>query len=263
MKFARTSRFSNFVVLPAVALLLNAGSALAQTATPAATPPAPAAAPAAEPAPPFTWNAGITTDYRYRGVSQSRLKPTINAGADYAFANGFYLGGWGSTIKWVKDGGGDGNLELDLYGGYKFEVAKDLNLDVGYLQYVYPSNKLSPSANTGEIYIGATYNQFNVKYSRSVSNLFGFANSKGSGYFDFTGTFDLGGGWGAIGHIGKQSVKNNSAFGYTDYKVGATKDIEGYVIGASLIGTDNKKYVSPTGKNLGKNGLVLTVSKTF
>ena len=79
-----------------------------------------------------SFNVGATSDYRYRGVSQSRLKPAVSAGVDYA-AGALYVGAWASTIKWVKDGGGDGSVELDLYAGYKGELAKDVGFDVGVL----------------------------------------------------------------------------------------------------------------------------------
>ena len=37
------------------------------------------------------FNAGVVTDYRYRGISQTRLKPAVQAGIDYA-AGAFYVG---------------------------------------------------------------------------------------------------------------------------------------------------------------------------
>jgi uncharacterized protein (TIGR02001 family) len=230
-----------------------------------ATAPAAAAPAAAEPASPFSWNVGLVTDYRYRGISQSRLKPAVSAGADYAHSSGFYVGGWASTIKWIKDAGGGANVELDLYGGYKFEVVKDVTLDVGTLAYVYPSNDLKPTANTQEIYVAASYGPLTAKYSLSLTNLFGFANSKRSGYFEVNGTWDLGNGFGFAGHIGNQSVAKNGQFSYTDYKFGVTKDIQGFVFGGAIVGANNKNYVgpAPASKNLGKPALLLSVNKTF
>lgn len=65
-----------------------------------------------------SFNAAVTSDYRYRGISQTRLKPALQGGADYVNnPSGLYAGAWGSSIKWTKDAGGDGNVELDLYGG--------------------------------------------------------------------------------------------------------------------------------------------------
>ncbi len=246
--------------LSLLAALATPAHVHAQTA-PSAIPAAPAAA--AEPASPFTWNVGVVSDYRYRGVSQSRLKPALNIGADYAHASGFYVGTWASTIKWVKDAAGKADIELDLYGGYKTEIVKDVTLDVGTLAYIYPRNNLSPSANTQELYVAATYGPLTAKYSLSLTNLFGFADSKRSGYLEVNGTFDLGNGFGINGHVGRQAVKKNGKFSYSDYKFGVTKDFDGLVIGASIIGTDNKNYLSPSNKNLGKAGLVLSATKTF
>lgn len=213
----------------------------------------------------LTGNVSLLTDYRYRGISQTRLKPAVQGTIDFAHSSGFYLGAFATNIKWIKDGGGGANVEIDLYGGYKGSISGDLGYDVGILQYVYPSNNLNPSANTTEIYGGLTYKQFGLKYYRSVSNLFGFTNSKGSGYLDASATFDLGDGWGVTGHIGHTSVASNSKFSYTDYKIGVTKDISGFILGASIIGTDTKQYVGPApgNKNLGKDSIVLSIGKNF
>ena len=49
----------------------------------------------------LSFNVGATTDYRYRGISQSRLKPAVQGGFDYADKSGFYVGAWCSSIKWI------------------------------------------------------------------------------------------------------------------------------------------------------------------
>lgn len=216
-----------------------------------------------EPASPLSFNASVTTDYRYRGISQTRLKPALQGGADYASASGFYIGTWASTIKWIKDAGGDSNVELDVYGGYKTEISAGLTLDVGALQYIYSGNKLNPSANTTELYAALSFGPVTAKYSHSTSNLFGFADSKGSGYLDVSGTFDLGEGFTLTPHVGHQKVRHLGSASYTDYSLTVNKDYAGFTFGLAAVGTDNHSYVGPGNKNLGKNGLVLSVKKTF
>jgi uncharacterized protein (TIGR02001 family) len=54
----------------------------------------------------LAFNVGAVSDYRYRGISQTRLKPAVQGGIDYSIG-GFYVGTWASTIKWIKDAGGD------------------------------------------------------------------------------------------------------------------------------------------------------------
>ena len=206
------------------------------------------------------FNAGVVTDYRYRGISQTRLKPALQGGVDYT-AGAFYLGAWGSTIKWVKDGGGGANAEFDIYGGYKGEITKGLGYDIGLLTYQYPSNGLNPSANTLEVYGALTSGPVTAKYSHSTTNLFGFANSKGSGYLDISATFDVGG-FAVTPHIGRQTVKNNGGFSYTDYSLAISKEISGITWSATLVDTSTSAYTG-AGKDLGKSGIVLGAKMAF
>jgi uncharacterized protein (TIGR02001 family) len=104
-----------------------------------------------------------------------------------------------------------------------------------------------------------------IKYSHAVTNLFGFANSKNSGYLDIGANIDIAEGLQLNLHAGHQSVKNNPASEYTDWKIGLTKDF-GIVSGSiAAVGTNNDTYVGPKPdfKNLGKTALVVAVSKTF
>jgi uncharacterized protein (TIGR02001 family) len=249
--FGETKMLKSFLTASAVSLVVGLVPAIAQAQ----------AAKAPEPDYTLTGNISLVTDYRYRGISQTRLKPALQGTVDFAHKSGIYLGAFATNIKWIKDAGGKGNSEVDLYGGYKGSIVGDLGFDVGLLQYVYAKNNLTPSANTLEGYGGLTYKQFTLKYYRSFTNLFGVANSKGSGYIDAGATFDLGDGWGVNAHVGHQSVRNNSAGNYTDYKIGATKEIAGFVLGAAVVGSDIDVFVK--GKNLGKPGLVLSAGKNF
>ena len=213
----------------------------------------------------FTYNAALSSDYRFRGVSQSRLQPALSVGADYTNnPTGFYVGTWASTIKWTKDAGGGGNIELDIYGGKRGEIVKDVSYDVGVLTYIYPSNGLDPSANTTEIYGQVGYGPAYAKYSYGLTNIFAFADSKRSGYLDLGANIDIATGTQLNLHLGHQSVRNNSGSAYTDYKVGVTKDFGFASLSGAIIGTDNSTaYLSPGLKNLGKTALVVAVSKTF
>ncbi len=73
-----------------------------------------------------SFNAAMTSDYRYRGISQSRLQPALQGGADYVNnPTGFYAGTWLSTIKWIDDAGGSDGVEWDLYAGKRGDITKD------------------------------------------------------------------------------------------------------------------------------------------
>jgi uncharacterized protein (TIGR02001 family) len=240
---------SKLVVL--LSALVASGALMAQTKAP-------------EPDYTLSFNVGAVSDYRYRGISQSRLKPALQGGADFAHKSGFYIGTWGSTIKWVKDAGGDASAEIDLYGGYKFN-AGPVALDVGMLRYFYPGSSLAVNPDTTEAYVAGTWGPATLKYSHSTTNLFGFSDSKGSGYLDLTATFETGF-WGltVTPHVGRQRVSNNSGFSYTDWSIAIGKDF-GNGLSASLayVDTDTDAYVAPNGKNLGKAGAVLGVKYSF
>ncbi len=219
----------------------------------------------------LSFNAGVVTDYRYRGISQSRLKPAAQGGLDFAHKSGFYLGAWGSTIKWIEDSGAtDGKVELDLYGGYKGELAKGLAYDVGVLRYEYVGNKLGnvsnyANANTTEVYGALTAGVFTAKYSHSLTNLFGNINSKGSQYLDLSATFDLGDGWTLTPHVGRQLVNNSPTYHYTDYSLTVAKDL-GKGLTASLMAVDTNAQVTPYtwgGKYVGKSGVVAGIKYSF
>ena len=228
---------------------------------------------------PLSFNVGVFSDYRYRGISQTRLKPAVQAGIDYSIPGGFYVGAWASNIKWIKDSGGNASVEIDVYGGYKGEIAKDVSYDVGVLQYVYPSATTDAwtaaglkNPNTTELYGALTFGPATVKYSHAVTTLFGTANSKNSGYIEAAASFDVGSGVMLAPHVGYQRVAKNSSFSYTDYSLTVSKDFEGFVVSAAVVGAKTKTisanpngyaYYSPAGKDLGKTGLVVGVKKTF
>jgi len=251
--------------LTLLALCALASAASAQTAAPAAAP---------QPSYTLSYNLGATTEYRYRGISQSARKPALQGGIDFTHTSGFYLGAWASTITWIKDSpaapaSAKGPLEVDLYGGYKGEIAKDFGYDVGALQYWYAGNNLGnvsgfANPNTLELYGALSYGPVTAKYSRSTSNLFGTINSKNSGYFDLSASFDLGSGYSVVPHVGTQTVRN--AYTYSDYSLTLNKDIDGLVLSAAVIGTNKKNFFLYPGSgstDMGKANLVLAIKKNF
>lgn len=214
----------------------------------------------------LSFNLGLVSDYRYRGISQTRLKPAVQGGVDLGLPGGFYLGAWATNIKWIKDAGGDADVEIDVYGGYKTEIAKGLGLDVGVLTYVYPSNKLPTDANTTEIYGALTFGPATLKYSHALTDTFGNPDSKNSFYLDLSAGFEVWDGWTLTPHVGHQKFKGPTGpfSTYTDYSLTASKDFSGFVVSAGVVGTDaDKGFYTVAGKYLGKTSLVVGVKKTF
>ena len=218
------------------------------------------------------YNVGATTDYRFRGISQSRLMPAVFGGVDYTNnPTGLYVGAWTSTIKWVKDQGGDSNMEFDLYGGKRGEVG-GISYDVGMVRYYYPSNSLPVSANTTEAYLQLGYGPAYVKYSQALTNFVAWtdgAGSKGSNYIDLGANPELADGYILNLHVGKQVVKHygSGSADYSDWKVGVTKDFGFATAALAVVGTDaaRAEYANAywANKFAGKTGVTATITKSF
>ena len=80
------------------------------------------------------------------------------------------------------------------------------------------------NANTTELYGQLGYGPATLKYSHAVTNLFGFVDSKNSGYLDLSANFDMQPGLVLNAHVGHQNVKHVGAASYTDWRLGVTKD---------------------------------------
>jgi len=236
----------------------------------------------------LAYNIGAVSDYRYRGISQSKLRPALQGGADYT-KGAFYAGTWLSTIQWIDDtvdgynaanppgvGSSSAPVEWDLYLGTKGEVIKDLSYDVGALAYVYIGgadafHKIGAAdPNTGELYGALSYGPVTGKVSIAPTNLFGVPDSKGSQYYDLSANFDLGSGFTLTPHVGHQAVRGSYAktvdASYTDYSLTLGKDFgKGLSASLQVVGTDANKswYATSTGKFTGRTGVVAGVKYTF
>lgn len=85
----------------------------------------------------FSGNFSLVTDYSFRGVSQTGREIAIQGGIDWAHDLGFYLGIWGSSIKFAGD---NSFLEQDFYGGYANSIG-DFSYDVGTIFFFYPKEQ--------------------------------------------------------------------------------------------------------------------------
>lgn len=247
----------------------------------------PAVASAAEASPhTFTANVGLVSNYLYRGISQTDNRAALQGGFDYSHASGFYAGLWGSNISWITSmsGGsaatGTASLEVDTYFGYKNSFAGDFTYDLGFLRYNYLGNYAFPAASglvkadTNEIYGALGWKWLTAKYSYSVGNTFGYPNSKGSSYIDLSANYPIGEtGFAVQAHYGKQTFKGfntvansaNSGSSYSDYKLGVTKDINGYVFGLlySKTNANPAAYTGTTGQVWSKGTAVLSLTRAF
>lgn len=223
----------------------------------------------AKPADELSLNVAVTSDYRYRGISQTRLGPAFQIGVDHTDnREGWYVGAWATNVSWIRDAGGRGRMELDLYAGQRGKI-NAFTYDVGVLGYVFPSNNLArvegfDNANTAEIYGQLGLGNAYVKYSHAVSNAFGFEDSRNSGYLDLGYNLEWKGNTVNL-HVGHQRIAHHSEASYTDWKIGISRELGPVTGSLALVGTDAKRsaYSAPDGKFNGKTGVVATIGKTF
>jgi len=201
---------------------------------------APAFAQEAEPAYTISGNIALATDYTFRGVSQTDESPAVQGGLDLAIGN-FYAGTWASNINF---GTGGANLELDVYGGYKF-AAGPVNFDVGAIGYLYPS----ASDDAAELDYWEVY----VKPSFAVTDKFTiggalyyspeFTGESGDGfYYEANAAFAISDAFAVSGAVGQQTVETDGFFAgedeYTTWNVGGTYTAAGLGFDLRYVGTD-------------------------
>lgn len=83
-------------------------------------------------------NVGLTSDYIFRGVSQTQESIALQGGIDWTFDSGFYVGTWGSSIKFAGD---DSFLEQDFYGGYAGSIGENFSYDFFATFFYYPKEE--------------------------------------------------------------------------------------------------------------------------
>ena len=187
-------------------------------------------------------NVALTTDYAFRGVSQTDLSPAVQGGFDAAFGDsGAYVGAWASNINF---GTGGANLELDVYGGFKFALGP-VAMDVGVIGYLYPS----ASDDTAELDYYEGYVKPSIALSDQIT-LGGavdwspeFTGESGDGvYAEVNGAFVASPELTFSGAVGMQTVDATGFFAgeddYTTWNAGGTYSAMGLGFDLRYVGTD-------------------------
>jgi uncharacterized protein (TIGR02001 family) len=81
-----------------------------------------------------------TSDYVFRGISQSRGDPAVQAGVTYATDAGWYVSAWGSTVRFAPEI--DANAEIDLVAGWAGTVSGKWTADVNVTHFWYPGTAI-------------------------------------------------------------------------------------------------------------------------
>jgi uncharacterized protein (TIGR02001 family) len=235
----------------------------------------PVASQAAESGLSISGNFGFTSNYKYRGISQTDNKMAAQGGFDVKHGSGLYLGTWTSNVSDWANFEGNGQ-EIDVYAGYSTSLPMGLGIDVGALQYFYPGTEASglsgKKPNTLEYYVGLSFGPISYKFSQTSDLWFSVPGSKNSTYHFISAKFPLSEKASISASFGEQTVKGAGNPTYNDYSVGLSYALPSdFSVTLAYVGTSGLSSPEKTGFTAGENGTtklyeaksILTVSKSF
>ena len=212
----RLNKFALALSLAAFALPL---SALAQETTEPATD-APAAA-EEEASSNLSWNLSVTSDYVFRGITQTDFDPALQGGLDYAFGDsGFYIGGWASNVDFADPDGNGPDIEFDATAGWGTNLNDDWSIDFHVVRYTYFGERdVYGSTDYTEFFAKTSYKEmltFTVAYADDYANL-GYSSL----YYNLGGAWELGHGFSLNAGVGYSDFSDDNG-SYTDWNLGVS-----------------------------------------
>lgn len=196
----------------------------------------------------FSGNVALTSDYTWRGVSQSDSDPAIQGGFDYA--NGlFYAGVWASNVDFGDPS--DTNIEVDFYGGLASEFSNGITWDIGVIYYAYPDAEESDldfvelKGALGYAFEGGLAIGGEAYWDPDNQNV----------YLNATAGFALAENFGIDGSVGNYSF--DAGGDYTNWSLGATTSAAGFGFDLRYWGTDID------GVEVADDRVVFTISRSL
>lgn len=202
-------------------------------------------APAAEEASSnFSWNLSLTSDYVFRGITQTDFDPALQGGLDYAFGDtGFYVGTWASNVDFVDSDGPD--IELDAYIGWSHDLSEDWNLDVHAVRYTYlGENSAYGNIDYNEYFAKISYKgqlDFTVAYANDYAN-----SDFSSLYYQVAGSWDVGNDFALNAGFGHSDFSDGVG-SYNDWNLGVSRQFGPVNIGLNYYDTSGD-FVDGIGK---------------
>jgi uncharacterized protein (TIGR02001 family) len=190
----------------------------------------------------------FTSDYAFRGVSQTEEAPALQGGLSLTDESGFYVSVWGSNVDFLAEG----TLELDVMLGWSGAINDDWSTDVGIMRYGYPNTAI-PGSNFWEIYGSLSYKDltFGLAYSDDY-----YANSGNFYYVYANYSYALTESFSLDLHVGQNEYDDSSA-SYLDWSVGVSTEVLGAGLSLAYVDTD------VDGSYLADSRVIFSISKSF
>jgi uncharacterized protein (TIGR02001 family) len=207
----------------------------------------------------FTGTITATSDYNWRGVTQTSQDPALQGSVDYSMENGFYAGAWASNVDFGDCC--DEEVEIDLYTG--FSGGETVTWDVGFVYYWYPG---ADDLDFPEVYASVGYEWVEAKLSYSSD----FANySEQAWYLEGNAAYELPANFGLEAHIGYSTGDGiEEAYGqddYFDWAVGVTYALKNFGLSLKYVDGSDLETLDGTPDDVSSSeGVVIfSVSTTF
>lgn len=201
----------------------------------------------------LSWNLSLTSDYVFRGITQTDFDPAVQGGLDYAFGDsGWYVGAWASNVDFADSDGPD--IELDTYVGWSHDLSEDWNLDLHAVRYTYMGER--------DVYGNIDYNEYFAKLSYqgtidfTVAYANDYANSDFSSlYYNLAGSWDVGNDFAINAGVGHTNFSDHVG-SYTDWNLGVSRQFGPVNVGLNYYDTTGN-FVDGFGKT--SDRVVLTL----
>lgn len=200
----------------------------------------------------------LSSDYVWRGMSQTQRDPAISGSFDYSHSSGFYAGVWASNVDEFADGD-QANLEVDTYAGFSSEFGDTgIGYDIGWLRYIYPGIADGLDYDWNEYHIGLSYSflSASVNYANEV---YGDGGDSAL-YYTLGAAHEFESGFSIDANVGAYDYSDEAAYGddlYIDWNVGVSKELAGFGL--------DVRYFDTSGEFSGDQSdrVVFTISKSM
>ncbi len=209
----------------------------------------------------------LTTDYLFRGISQTRSRPAIQGTVELSHTSGFYVGAFATNVAFQ---GTDARQEVDAVAGYRFQ-ALGIDWDVGGILYTYPGYNQQPGQYRLEFFEAAlrASREFGpVKVLGAFHWSPNFSAQAGNGFYleggvDVTLPFEFT----ASARLAYQWIDRNPRWGTPDYlwySIGVSRPIPGgFTLALGWYDTNLSRSDCFGGQKVCDGRVVFSVSRQF
>ena len=194
--------------------------------------------------PSISFNAGVSSDYVFRGVSQTKGDPAISIGID-ATQGRFYAGASATNVGFAGDKNTD--AEIDLYAGVRPEF-RGFTLDLGVVNYLYADQPDGADYNYVELKAAASRAVGPATLGAAVywsPDFFGSTEDQAT-YAEVNGAVSPADKWTVSAALGRQWL--SSELDYTTWNLGVGYALTPHLtLDVRYYDTDQHDFGSPYG----------------